>query len=245
MLVIVKVILAAFEGRALRRGNVVGLTRGGLFTDALPDLVDHLLIVEALVDAITPKQEEVEVVSQLKHADLRLAHNNVRVATVFGSFGLDVAEGARNGQTAGEYAQGSLNIKVFFVGACGSLRKSLSAVYLTSGGLDPLPLQLAVGLVVPAHDGGLAARVQTHDTPAVPHVNDVGGVINYYNADRAASRTLGSHDLARILFLSPGLGDLHQLDIALLTFFKAGRDRSFRFLREFIVLHDEVVQVIS
>jgi hypothetical protein len=99
--------------------------------------------------------------------------------------------------------------------------------------------------VVPAHHSGLAARVQTHYTSAVANVNDVGSIVNYYNTDRAAARTLGSYDLTRILLLGSSLSDLHQLDVGLLAIFEARCDRSFGFLGEFFVLNNKVVQVVS
>ena len=181
----------------------------------------------------------------MKHTDLRVANDNVRVTAIFGPFGLDVAEGARDRQPSGEYTQGSLNIKVFFIGARGSLRESLSAVNLTSSSLDALPFQLTVGLVVSADHSSLTARVQTHNASAVTNVNDVGGIVNYYNTDRAAARTLGSHDLTRILLLGSSLSELHQLDVGLLTIFEARCDRRFRLLGEFFVLNNKVVQVVS
>jgi len=63
-----------------------------LFVNNVPDGFYALFIVELLEYTIAADHEEVKVGLQLENANFRIAHNNVRIATIFGSFGFDIAK---------------------------------------------------------------------------------------------------------------------------------------------------------
>ena len=77
---------------------------------AIPYRVNALFIIEALKDTIATDHEEIKVVLQFETANLGVAYNDVRVASVLLPLGLYVSEGSRDGEAAREHSQGPLNI---------------------------------------------------------------------------------------------------------------------------------------
>ena len=78
--------------------------------NTVPDGVNALLVIEAFKDTIAPDHEEIKVVLQFETANLGVAYNDVRVASVLLPLGLYVSEGSGDGEAAREHSQGPLNI---------------------------------------------------------------------------------------------------------------------------------------
>lgn len=155
---VILVLFIEFIDVALRRDLVVCLCIY-LILNTVPDGVDALLVVQTLKDAITADHEEIEVVFQFEHFDLRLAHNDVLISTVLSTLSFDVSEGAGNREPAGKHSQRTLYIKIFFIWSRCSLRKCLGSVDLTTSRLDSYPLLLVVGLVVARQHGDVGSCI--------------------------------------------------------------------------------------
>jgi len=227
------------------RRKLVILTAGSLLLDALPHTIYNFLVVKSFVDTVATYKEKVKVILKFEHFKLWIAHNHVRVTSIPGSFGLDVAESSRNGQTTRENAQGPLNVEVLLVWGRCSFREGLSAIDLASLGLDTAPLIFVIGFVVSAWHCSMQTSIHRHYATAITNIHNICSVIYYNYTDRAASRAFWSHCLTWILFLSPSLSKFDQVDKIALTLLKACCDCLLRMHRELIVLHDKVMQIIS
>ena len=73
--------------------------------DALPDALDAVLVAQLVENAIACQHDEVVVLRDLELLDLGRRNHHVRIASKFLDFGLDVAEGPRDGEAAGQHAQ--------------------------------------------------------------------------------------------------------------------------------------------
>jgi len=119
-----------------------------LLRDALPDGVDAIAVVESLEDAVATDHDEVEVFLHLEALDIGVTHNYIRVSTVFGSLGFDVAEGLRYGEAAGENAEGTLHVQILLSWVGCSLGKCLCSINLSASSLNSDFLHLIIGLVI-------------------------------------------------------------------------------------------------
>jgi len=73
----------------------------------LPPGLDHLYVVELVVDTVTPKHDIIVVILYLEAFNVWCCDDNLRVALILGAFGLYVAKCARDGQPAWEDAMRS------------------------------------------------------------------------------------------------------------------------------------------
>lgn len=67
-----------------------------LLGNTFPAHVNAVSIVEPLEDTVAPNHDKVEVVLHLETLDIRLTHNNIWIAAVTGSLGLNISEGLRD-----------------------------------------------------------------------------------------------------------------------------------------------------
>ena len=101
MLIVVKLLLSSATvdftlGAALRMvvwRQVVGCFRGDLLFDSPPDGIHALLVVKSFKNSIAPDHEEIEVIFQFETAYLRIADDDVCIATVLLFLGFNVTKG--------------------------------------------------------------------------------------------------------------------------------------------------------
>jgi len=91
-------------------GDSIWLPRSHLLVNSIPHAVNDLLVVETLKDTVAANQEEIVVVFQLETENLRVTNDNILIASISWPLCFNVAESARNGQSAGEHSQRALNI---------------------------------------------------------------------------------------------------------------------------------------
>jgi len=87
---------------ATGRRDLVGHPICSLLINAVPNHIGDLFVVHALENPVAPNQKEIEVVLYLERYDLRLAHDDVLIATVSGLLRFNVAESSRNGKPTRE-----------------------------------------------------------------------------------------------------------------------------------------------
>ena len=237
--------LALVGSRWVARSQVIRGLRGDLLVDAAPDCVDALLVVQALEYAVAADHEEIKVVLELETSDFGIANDNVLIATVPLPLGLDVAEGARHREATREGSQWPLDVEVFLAGCGGSLGEGLCAVDLAACGLDASALLVIIRLVISGQDRNLGARIERHQATAIANVDHVRRVVDDHHHSRAGAGPLWTHLLARHGVLGSLLGHLDEADEAALALFEASNDRLLRELGEVLILHDEIVQVVS
>lgn len=159
------------------RGEAIDLPRGGLLPNASPDAFHHFAVGVPFENSVAAQKDEIKFVSQFEFNDLGLTDDNLTVAAVLGSLGLNVAEGPRDGETAWKHAPWTLHIQVFLVRGSCSLRESLRPIHLTSRLLNAGTLSIVFRLVVTAQNGCLCPTIHTHKTAAVAHIDDKRNVV--------------------------------------------------------------------
>lgn len=69
-----------------------------------------MLVLKTFKNSIASNHKEVKIVLQFETANLGVAHDNVRISTIFLQLSLDVSEGARHGQATWECSQRTLDV---------------------------------------------------------------------------------------------------------------------------------------
>jgi hypothetical protein len=87
------VLFIKFVNVALRRYLIVGLCVN-LVLNAVPDCINALFIIQTFKNAVAADQKKVKIVLQLKNFDFWLTHDDICVATIFCSLGLNITKGA-------------------------------------------------------------------------------------------------------------------------------------------------------
>ena len=216
-----------------------------MLCDSVPDGIDAVTISEPLEDAVATDHDEVEVVLYFEALDVGLAHYNVRIAAVAWPLRLDVAERLRHREAPREDAQRALHVKILLARMSGCLGESLRAIDLTARCLDSNLFQLVIRLVITAEHANLLATVDRHDGSRVSDVDDVDHLVDNHDDGSARARALRTDSLPGHEVLSSSLRLLNQRQEVSLTFTESLSDGLDRVLRELIVLHDEIVQVVS
>jgi len=137
-----------------------------------------------------------------------------------------------------------LNIEVLFIWARCGFCKGLGAVNFPPTCLDPQPLLLVIGLVVPGKHCNLASRVHAHDDSAVTDIDNVGGVVDDHDYCRARARAFRTDLLAGVCMLGALLSHLNKLDKISFAF---SEPKLYSFLgihRELLILDHKIVQII-
>jgi hypothetical protein len=102
-----------------------------------------------------------------------------------------------------------------------------------------------VGLVIARHDSDLRPSIQGHETAAVSNVDDVGGIVDYHDDGGARARALWAYLLPWHGLLGSSLSRFNERYEISLTFINTCGDGLFRVLWEVLILHNEVVEVVS
>jgi hypothetical protein len=100
--------------------NVHFVGDADLFGDRIPDLIDAVSIVQPLEDAVASDHNEVEVVLNLERLDVGVAHDNVGIAAVLRSFGLDVSKRLADTESSRKNSKRSLNIHILIFSSSSS-----------------------------------------------------------------------------------------------------------------------------
>lgn len=204
---LVSISLASFV-RAFTAAHLV--RNVDLLRDAVPDGVDAVTIAESLENAITTYHDEVEVVLHLEAFDVRLANDDVRVATVPRPLSFNVTKCLRHGEATREDAQRTLHVQVLLARMSGSFRECLRAIDLASGRLYSYFLQFIVGLVVTTQHANLLSSIDRHDGSRVTDIDDVDHLVDDHDDGCARARPLRTNRLSGHQVLSPRLGLLNE-----------------------------------
>jgi hypothetical protein len=140
MLVIVESTFALLAAGLAGRCKFIWYSFGRLFTNTIPNAVDHLFVAELFKNTVAPDQEEVEVVLKCEHPDFWLANYNINIASILCHLSFDVPKCPRDGQPSREDSHWTLNIKIFLVWRGSSPREGLRSINLTSSIVNTLAL---------------------------------------------------------------------------------------------------------
>lgn len=110
-------------------------------------------------------------------------NDNEWVASLFLQLGFHIAKGPGNGESAWKDPDWSQNNRLIVVFGH---RRPL--VNLSARLLDPRPLALIRGFVVPRQRKAAFAALPTHNRPGIAHIGDVAHVLDDQHDDRATAR---------------------------------------------------------
>lgn len=128
---------------------------------------------------------------------------------------------------------------------CRRLSEGLSPIDLAASRLDADLFELVVRLMVTGQYADLVARIYGHDCARVSNIDDVDHLVDNHNDGGAGAGTLRANVLAGHQVLSTGLGLFDEGEEVALALPEALSDGLDWILRELLVLHDEVVQVVA
>lgn len=138
-----------------------------------------------------------------------------------------------------------MDVHIFLSWTSGSFGKRLSPVNLATCSLNPDLLQLVVRLMISAKNSNLVSGINTHHGPGVSHVDDVDHFVDNHDNISTRPRALRAHILAVHHVESPGMCLLDQPQEASFALPKPFFDSFDGILRKLVVLHHEVVEVVS
>ena len=225
--------------------QVIRCLRRYLLFDSAPDSIHALLIVKSFENSIATNHEEIEVIFQFETAYLRVAHDHILVSTVLLFLSLYVTESSGDGEATWEHPERTLHIQILLVWACRRFGKRLGAIDFSTGGLDTYPFLFIVWLMVTSQYSDLRARVNRHYATAITNVDHIGHVVYNHDNGCAATRALWADTLSWHSVLSPSLSYFNQVKKTALAFFETSHDCLLRKLWKVVILHDEIVKIVT